>query len=124
MFSGKRKTKVVTNKQVSTYEDDEGKLSKTEFQGKLSHNPTSPSARITRFFSPQVPKSLSDNQPTTPQAMPVVIGRTSPRRHASTMSVLQQANSKYLFHTLITFMFYVWSVIVKNKLQPLGIFHL
>lgn len=94
IFSGKRKTKVVTNERISTEEDDEGKLSKTEFQGKLSHNPTSPSARITRFFSPQVPKSLSDSQPTTPQAMPVVIGRTSPRRHASTMSVLQQANSK------------------------------
>lgn len=100
MFSGKRKTKVVTNKRVSTEEDDEGKLSKTEFQGKLSHNPTSPSGRITRFFSPQVPKSLSDSEPTTPQAMPVVIGRTSPRRHASTMSVLQQANSKSLFQTL------------------------
>ncbi|XP_054279776.1 histone-lysine N-methyltransferase PR-Set7 isoform X2 [Macrosteles quadrilineatus] len=59
-------------------------MTKRQFQGKLSHNPTSP-APITRFFPPQVPKA---EQP-SPQ-IPVVIGRTSPRRHASTICVLQQ----------------------------------
>lgn len=65
---------------------DDSKLSKKEFQGKLSHNPTSPSERTTSVFELRMPNC--------PQAMQVVIGRTSPRRHASTISVLQQANSK------------------------------
>ncbi|XP_046682661.1 histone-lysine N-methyltransferase PR-Set7 isoform X2 [Homalodisca vitripennis] len=92
MVRGRRKTKTVNNKcKVSSEGEDGGNASKSEFQGKLSHNPTSP-ARITRFFPPQVPKTVSSCQPLSPPAMPIVIGRTSPRRHASTMSVLQQAN--------------------------------
>ncbi|KAG8316945.1 hypothetical protein J6590_037290 [Homalodisca vitripennis] len=76
---------------VSSEGEDGGNASKSEFQGKLSHNPTSP-ARITRFFPPQVPKTVSSCQPLSPPAMPIVIGRTSPRRHASTMSLLKSNN--------------------------------
>lgn len=95
-FVGRKKIKPMTTK-CKMGGENEGKR---EFQGKLSHNPTSPSARITRFFPPQVPKSLDTSgdgsgDELTATAGPVIVGRTSPRRHASTMSVLQQANSEY-----------------------------
>lgn len=91
--AGKMKMKQETHEENRLYNSPQRKGSKVEFQGKLSHaSVISPSSKITRFFQPQVPTSPLQDTKITPTNPVPVIGRTSPRRHASTMSVLQQAN--------------------------------
>jgi hypothetical protein len=79
MVRGQRRVKGVEGGEQITDFPKKKKSSKSEFQGKLSH--TSPAGKITSYFH--------NDQEEQNQEFPP---RTSPRKHASTISILTQAN--------------------------------
>lgn len=136
MFAGRRKTKAVavtnankmkmkqeTHEENSSYDSPQRKGSKVEFQGKLSHaSVISSSSKITRFFQPQVPTSPLQDTKIAPTNSVPVIGRTSPRRHASTMSVLQQANGEIFAYIIIKYVMLQMSMAIESGVLKVCLF--